>query len=468
MIVTLFDELETTTFTTSTRDRETIVGESVVSFTKSWNSSIQLFVLKQDIDNDIYILGTKEATTVYNEIHCEEDEEVARFDCKTKTVTLAKDFDNLRECKNNIASSYPAMKFLSIAMRLHQNAIAGTKVFQMLRQKSLNNNGYCNVFKYYDMVQQIEKLGEKFISTINNPDFQLTDANKRHQVCKLPKAVMEYIDNMNIEPGRYRASELPVKYLEAFQSCMGDDANELIALIEYFNLVDALMKKIPCKQSSWYASAAAPGDSLTYLERLGDVRATHPEIDLRKLNQYLIKQQFMQMFEKPYWSRGHANPIRFAATIPSFMAGIYVDYLKMNPTNLFPQDLYKSHNALAKECKIKITPEEAEKFKEYGEALAERYNMTVGDYSFVVPTDYSKFVEIGKTFMNCLPTCGTAFYNGYCDIVFIYGKDESIPKYVLELKDTMVVQAKTVHDLDITEEVIINTIDKYVAKLADN
>ena len=46
--------------------------------------------------------------------------------------------------------------------------------------------------------------------------------------------------------------------------------------------------------------------------------------------------------------------------------------------------------------------------------------------------------------------------------------DEKVPKYVLELKDTTIVQAKTVHDLDITDEAIIETIDKYVTKLSEN
>jgi hypothetical protein len=306
------------------------------------------------------------------------------------------------------------------------------------------------------------------MQTINNQDFELIDASKRHQVCKVPKQVMDYVDNLKIDNNHWGSKELPAKYLAAFQSCMGDDPNEVIALIEYFDLVDALMKKIPAKQHSWYSSAAAPGNALDYLCRLGEIRSKHPEIDLRKMNQYLIKQQFIQVFEKPKWSGNKANPIRFMATIPSFMAKIYVDYLNMNPTNLFPQDLYKSHNALVAECKITISDEDALKFEEYGNRLASRYNMQVENYSFVVPTNYKDFVEVGKTFMNCLPTCGPAFMNGYCDIVFIYGKDEKLPKYVLELKDTSIIQAKTIHDLDITDESIIKTIDKYIAKLSEN
>ena len=468
MIVTLFDEIETTTFTTSTRDRDTIIGKSVVSLNRCWNASIGLLVLKHDTEEDSYVLLGKDATVVYNEITCSEEIEIARFFCKEKKLVLTEEFNNIGTYKTNIASSYPAMKFLAIAMNMHANTIAGPKVFQMIRAMNLSNDGYVNALKYYDMVQQVEKLGDKLITTINNKDFELTDASKRHQVCKVPKQVMDYIDNLKIEAGSYRSAEMPSRYLAAFQSCMGEDPNEVIALIDYFNVVEELMKKIPSKQSSWYSSAAAPGDALEYLTRLGEVRAKHPDIDLRKLNQYLIKQQFMQLFEKPYWSRGNANPIRFAVTIPSFMAKIYVDYLNMKPTNLFPQDLYKSHNALSQECKITISDDDATRFAEYGAMLSARYNMQVGEYSFVVPTDYEKFVEIGKTFMNCLPTCGPAFMNGYCDIVFIYGKDEKIPKYVLELRDTTIIQAKTIHDLDITDEVIIDTIDKYVNKLADN
>jgi hypothetical protein len=171
------------------------------------------------------------------------------------------------------------------------------------------------------------------------------------------------------------------------------------------------------------------------------------------------------MFKVGYSNANH-DPIRFAATIPSRMAGIYYDYLKMKPVELFPQDLYKSHNILALESKIVITDDEAEKFNEYGTMLASKYNMNVDDYRFEVPTDYRKFVDIGKTFMNCLPTCGPAFYNGRCDIVFIYGKNDEVPKYAIELDAYAdVVQAKTTRDMDISDVEVLKAIDKYVGKL---
>jgi hypothetical protein len=93
--------------------------------------------------------------------------------------------------------------------------------------------------------------------------------------------------------------------------------------------------------------------------------------------------------------------------------------------------------------------------------------MSVGTYNFVVPTDYTEFVRIGKTFMNCLPTCGKAFYNGMCDIVFIYDGAEKTPKYAIELDcHAQVVQAKTIRDMDISDEDVLIAIDKYVNKLA--
>jgi hypothetical protein len=138
----------------------------------------------------------------------------------------------------------------------------------------------------------------------------------------------------------------------------------------------------------------------------------------------------------------------------------------MNPTEIFAQDLYKSHNVLAKECKLSPTAEEIEMFAAYSNLLGASINKTIKDYTFVVPTDYKEFIRIGKTFMNCLPTCGKAFYSGMCDIVFIYKDGEDTPKYALELDAYRdVVQAKTIRDLDITDEEVLKAIDAYVTVL---
>ena len=189
----------------------------------------------------------------------------------------------------------------------------------------------------------------------------------------------------------------------------------------------------------------------------------HPEIDLRKLLKYLIKQQFWRKHSED----DYVDCARFALEIPSVLARIYYDYLKLGAVDLFPQQLYKSHNVLSLEADIKFTEKEKIRFAEYGTLLGKELDRTVNDFMFTVPKDYDEFVRIGKTFQNCLPTCGDSFYRGLCDIVFIYKEGEEIPKYAIELnKDGLLVQAKTTRDLDISDEAVLKAIEIFERQVA--
>ena len=249
---------------------------------------------------------------------------------------------------------------------------------------------------------------------------------------------------------------------------MTGDGNELIEVIHILEMYAAIGKKIPNKASGNYGSAASPGSEFTLIETLGEIKEIEPSIDCRKLIGYLAKQQMLQFYDNG-WSNSNFDPIRFSVTVPSRLAEIYRDYIKMKPVELYPQDLYKSHNVVAIESKIEITEEAAIRFKEYGESLASAYDRKIDNFIFKVPTNYKEFVETGKEFMNCLPTCGEAFMNGLCDIVFIYRNGEKIPKYAIELdKQLQVVQAKTIRDLDIEENDVLEAISSFVKEIENN
>lgn len=435
-----------------------------VAMDRIWNGAKEGYRLDYDFDENTYFLvkynGFLRGEFVDDSIGVD----LMSFNSTTKTLTINCEIEDIRSDTAISNTSIVVMRFLREILMNHKDSLAGMNVYRVIKQKNmLQNNTFANILKYYDSVQCIEKLGEKFMESLREDEFNInTTVRERHKALNLPKRVVNFIEQL--EGDRYNRNYSNL-YLKAFQKMQTGDGNELIALIDYLEMYKKLSKKIPNQNGGSWNGAASPGDERELVEKIGDIKDFRPDLDVRKILNYLIKQHFNCMFSIGYSNPNH-DPIRFAATIPSRMAGIYLDYLKMNPVEAYPQDLYKSHNILALESKIVVTDDEAEKFEEYGTMLASRYNMSVDDYRFEVPTDYRKFVEIGKTFMNCLPTCGKAFYNGKCDIVFIYGAHDEIPKYAIELdKYADVVQAKTTRDMDISDADVIEAIEKYVRKL---
>ncbi len=431
-------------------------------------TDIGMYRLDYDIDKDIYHLVVFDAMPGQdNTVLTTTGTILASFDIINKSLELhANAKQMICEKTYSISGNVPIAKFVNMILNNHTNEIAAKNVFKMLRGISyFNNNAFYNILAYYNDIQSIEKLGEKFMDSISNDDFVLnTDVRERHKALNLPKQVVQFIESIQFGTNSYRTGH--AAYLKCFQTMMRDDGNELIAIVDYLKMYEKLSKKIPNQNGGSWNGVASPGNEFDLLEKLGQIKTKRPDLDLRKVLNYLVKQHFMQLFESGY-ANPKFDPIRFAATIPSRMANIYNDYLNMDPVELFPQDLYKSHNVLAIEAKINLDENEIAKFNEYGTMLSHRYNMSVDQYNFVVPTDYTEFVRIGKTFMNCLPTCGKAFYSGLCDIVFIYDGDEKTPKYAIELDaHAQVVQAKTLRDMDISDEGVLTVIDKYVTKLA--
>lgn len=428
-----------------------------------------MYRLDYDVDNNIYYLVIFDAMPGKdNTLMSTKGTVVASFNATDKKMTLHENAkDLIGTTPHAISGNIPIMKFVNLVLFNHANEIAGKNVFKLLKGISyFNDNAFYNILAYYDDIQFIEKLGAKFIDSISNDDFVLnTDVRERHKALNLPKQVVQFIESIDCNnKSNYRTGH--AQYLKAFQSMMKDDGNELIAIVDYLKMYEKISKKIPNQNGGCWNSAANPGTEIDLLEKLGEIKNKRPDLDLRKVLNYLVKQHFLQLFETGY-ANPKFDPIRFAVTIPSKMASIYNDYLNMDPLELFPQDLYKSHNVLAIEAKIELNEQEIAKFNEYGTMLSHRYNMSVDQYNFVVPTDYTEFVRIGKTFMNCLPTCGKAFYSGLCDIVFIYDGNEQTPKYAIELDaHAQVVQAKTLRDMDISDEGVLTVIDKYVTKLA--
>ena len=430
------------------------------------DDTARMYRVDMDLDENYYLIEFAVSGNSDGGINEYDHKTVATFMSDTKTLELDDEFDeNFENDRGNMAIPY----FVRHICMNHNNAVAGKIVFVMLRKQSLLSSRTCsNLMKYYEHIESIEKLGSSFINSITTEEFTINvEAKDRHRTLNLPKQVLAYIEEERAAAANnYWQKNLNTRLLTAFQKIMTGDANELIEIVNTIRLFEKVSKKIPNKGSGNYGSAASPGDPHNLIESLAEIKTARPELDCRKILNYLIKQQMLQFYEVGY-SNANFDPIRFCVTVPSRLAKIYADYLNMNPMELFPQDLYKSHNVLAIEAKIQISPEDAEKFSNYGNSLAAFYNMEIKDYRFEVPTNYEKFVEIGKTFMNCLPTCGKAFYSGLCDIVFIYGKGDEIPKYAIELNSrAQVMQAKTTRDLDIEDESVLKAIESYVDEIA--
>lgn len=391
---------------------------------------------------------------------------IADFDENSKKLTLV-DVEAAKDvtfANNNIVVS----KFMNIICLNHENAIAGTNVFKLLQNlKNFNEYALYNLLVYYDNIQAIEKLGESFIASIADKDFVLrADARARHQVINLPQQVIRYCESVKPDAyGYYHRRDIHATYLQHFKNMNAKDPNELIYLVNYLELQKKVSKKIP-NQNGGSMGVASPGSELELIERLAEIKQLQPDLDLRKVLKFLITQHSMQTFEVGYSNANH-DPIRFIVTIPSTMAGIYRDYLRMKGiVELFPQDLYKSHNITTIEAKVDPSETTIRKFNQHGTLLGQRFNKTIGKYRFFVPNDCKEFLRIAKEFHNCLPTSIDDFINGRQNIQFIEVAGETSIRYVVEVNNRgELIQAKTIRDIDISDEDVLDAIDLYIKEL---
>lgn len=439
---------------------ETRYSNGIDLYRTGWQNQ-RGYLLEYDVDDAIYVLSEYEVG-----IRTEEDRrvdeigmvEIAKFYMTQQKLEILVQ-EKIDEMGSNYSSAamLPVFMFLKVAYNNAENGICGQKVWELFVRIATNlPNAYKNMVLYYDHMESLEKLGVSMFFTIGKQDFQIqTDVSERHKVLSVPKQVLAYIDSDQDATTYNRET-----YIDAFRSMSNVDPNELIAVIDYFKLYDQITKKISHKYKTYNYGSIGNGCKSTLVCCFAEIKKLRPDIDLRKLLNYLIKQQFWRWHSSSNCNVSDCE--RMAIEIPSTIAGIYRDYLKLGPTDLFPQHLQKSHNVLAIESKIVFSNEEKQKFAEYGIQLAKELDRDVDGFVFSVPTDYDEFVRIGKTFQNCLPSCGDSFYRGMCDIVFIYRAREDTPKYAIELnKQRLLVQAKTTRDLDITDADVLKAIEKY-------
>lgn len=381
--------------------------------------------------------------------------ELAKFKMENQEFSIL-DKDNVTNIGNTYSSEQllPVFKFIKVVYENAQNEISGKKVLDLFTKLCIHSpHAYKNMLLFYDSMESLEKLGVSMFFMIGQEQFKIdTDASARHKLIKIPKQVLNYIEE-EADQNTYRKE----CYVEYFRKMESVDPNELIAVIDYFKLYDEITKKISHKsKTKSYGTSIGEGDKCLLIHWFAEIKEMHPEIDLRKLLKYLIKQQFWRKHSED----DYVDCARFALEIPSVLARIYYDYLKLGAVDLFPQQLYKSHNVLSLETNIKFTEEEKVRFAEYGTMLGKELNRKINIFTFTVPNNYDEFIRIGKTFQNCLPTCGDSFYRGLCDIVFICKEEEETPKYAIELnKEGLLVQAKTTRDLDISDEPVLKAIE---------
>lgn len=410
--------------------------------------------------NSTYILSRYDVTSTDDSITESTGEVVAMFDMQNHKLQSVSE-SAVEEIKsvysNNPALLLPIIKFVEAAYLYAPNQFCGPKLWGWFEKASSINRSVAlnRMLTLYDQMESLEKLGESMIGMIGNEDFQInTNASERHKTLGIPKQVLDYCEELATSQYDTWESEYCIK---AFQKMRNVDNNELIAIVDYFRLYDQLAKKISFHKTG-HDSSFGRGSKSTLVDLFAQIKEKEPSIDLRKLLRYLLRQQLNRLHRSSFTR----DCERFAVEIPSVIARIYLDYIKLEPGDLFPQHLYKSHNILSLEIKNSFSQEEKERFHEYGIQLAQKFNRTIDGFRFEVPTDYDEFFRIGKTFQNCLPSCGTSFYRGLCDIVFILRDGEDTPKYAIELnKDGLLMQAKTTKDMDISEQDVLTAIEKF-------
>lgn len=360
-------------------------------------------------------------------------------------------------CKNARFSDYAVVRFFKEAYDAAKNQQCAQRLLQLYcttyRGKETT---IANLIVFYNHMETIEALGKNLFCTLGDGKFNLPEceSNQRHKLIGLPKYVTNWIANSCEDHEKTESTKL-------FQDILGEDPNELIAIAEYFEDQLKTLKKIPQRDcSNWRAyNEHLDGSKVGLLKAMKKLRAVS-DVDLRKALSYCIKQKF----NKTYIDKnlGIDNAFRYAVAIPEYQMSLYADYMATKPEVQFPQNLVKAHNIAMLEAKAEINEKDEKKFSAYGEKLAITHNYKKGSYRFEVPVDYKRFIEVGKTFLNCIPLCGVPFYSGLCDIVFLYENDNPVPKYALETdKLGFVIQAKQRHDFDVDDEIVMNAILEY-------
>ena len=307
-----------------------------------------------------------------------------------------------------------------------------------------------NLCLCYNNMEAIEALGEALFGTMANEDFKIeSDRDERHKMLGLPKRVANYISQNGSD---WEKTQM-IKY---FQSISSNDPNEIIAIVDYLEDQENTKKYVSQGNDRYLI-----GSGCELLKQFSQIRELDKSLDLRKVLNYCIKQRMLRPYNDTLNSVH--NSFRYMLSIPSKEAEIFADYLKSNPSEKFPQNLYRAHNVAMLEIDTKVKDGDNEKFAEYGRVLSQSHNWEFERYRFEVPTNYQRFLAIGKEFKNCLPLCGEAFFSGLCDIVFVYAEEEKdFPIIALETNPHgFVIQAKKKHDMDIDNEDELNAIKKY-------
>ena len=427
------------------------------------------FKLEYDTEQNSYILSVVILTVdgIFVRELKESQKICARFLDTTSTMEVV-DKDSLIRCAElSSFTSIVLAKFFKVAYDAAKNPQCAKHIEEMY----YNMNGYANstilanLIIHYNNMDAIEAIGESMLCALDSKEFELsTTFGKRHQILGLPKKITSWIAKTQSD---YSKSV----FTSEFQKMMRDDPNELIAIVDYLDMQQEKLIKIIKKGKRKAEYSPLDGSSLELVSALSKIREVDDSLDLRRVLNYCVKQKLLQSHNKNV--TGIGNGFRYLVAIPSAQAKTYADYLKTSPKEKFPSNLVKAHNAAMLEIEISPTEEDIQKFKAYGENLSKTHNHEYKKddkvFHFKVPTNYEEFLEIGRMFQNCLPLCGSSFFSGLCDIVFVYENDDTIPKYALETdKMGFVSQAKQKHDLDIEEEFAMQAVIHYERWLIKN
>lgn len=393
---------------------------------------------------------------------------IAQFSIPEQELTILDyaEIDNMRSDRHSYTQALtPVLLFIKNIYQYAKDSVCAQHTYSMFAKYARNYvEAYKNMILYYNDMDKLESLGESVFIMIGSETFTINKAEtKRHKILDVPKRVLNYLESCEKAKNNSFFKET---YVSSFQTIasLTDDANEMLAMIDYFEMFNKLKQKISFTNRGYSYLIEEPDES-SFISKMAHIKQLKPKLDLRQVLNYIIKQQFCRF----YYDHGKiVSPERLAANMPSRTAQHYYDYLKMDPVDLFPQDLFKSHNVLAKTKKDVLSDAEKEMFHSYGNELSKKLNQEIGSFRFMVPTDYESYSIIAESFHNCLPVCAKAFYMGLCDIVFVYRQGETVPKYALEIsKRNTIVQAKTTRDLDISEEDILLALDKYEKKISE-
>lgn len=281
------------------------------------------------------------------------------------------------------------------------------------------SNILSGVFDYADELEKTLKISPRTVkdgwTTVNIENILTVKRSK------VPPALLTWANKQSC----------PTQLLGVFQSiCNHEDANNAVIFQKFFKA----LKKLGLTESIKNMCTS-----------FSEVLEMEEGYTTKKLIDYLIRQT--------YFYGEFKCPAKECADLADYIsmataAGLEYDH--------YPANISKSHNIMVRNMDaLKLTEEEQKAFEKYNTEMAEKYDITYGDYVVILPKRVEELVKEGNDLNHCVAGYARRIARKQTLVGFLRKKDTpDMSLYTLEINDKgKVIQAKGACNEDVPQEI---------------